>query len=193
MKIDYVGGFWSLDHMALDYYYTASPGAEFTNYRLSVQSVNGAKILDPIKSATMDEDSDAADTFMNTVYSLFGFGPAGQTFLRCLQAGWHRAKDSPPVSYIDWTVFDTGTGDTNSFDAGPPYGVVSASVAFSEGGRRPRYCMDLDVHRVRFAVCRHRNPIRFYRGIGPTTCRRPFNHRRHSRRRGRLSFQGIAE
>lgn len=123
MQTHYDGGFWSLDHMSLDFYYTASAGAEFTNYRLSIQTPDGPHILDPIKSATFDQDSDADDTFMNTVYSLYGLGPASYNFSTYKPIGI--GAGSPPISVLDWSVSDTGTGDTNSFDAGPPYGVVN--------------------------------------------------------------------
>jgi hypothetical protein len=124
VKDHYVGGYWSLDQRVLDFYFTATPGAEFLNYRLRVDASNGAKILDPVKSATFDQDGDAVDTWMNTVYSLFGLGPPAQFFNSYRPTGI--VTDSPPTQRIDWSVFDTGTGDTNSFDAGPPYGVVSA-------------------------------------------------------------------
>lgn len=109
----------------LDFYYTASPGAEFTNYRLFVQMSGGQNtIQDPVKSATFDQDGDALDTWMNTVYSLYGFGPASYNFNTYKPTGL--GSNTPPINTIDWSVFDTGAGDTNSFDAGAPYGVVSA-------------------------------------------------------------------
>lgn len=121
-----------------DFYYTTSPGAEFTNYRLTVTAVEGKNIiLDPVKSVTYDQDGDAIDTWMNTVYSLYGFGPASYNFNTYKPTGI--GSNNPPVAKIDWSVFDTGTGDTNSFDAGPPYGVVSAPfhlarVLYAPGG-----------------------------------------------------------
>lgn len=109
----------------IDFYYTGSAGAEFTNYRLSLETTGGSlTLLDPTKANTSDQDSDAIDTFMNTVYSLYGFGPASYNFNTYKPTG--PGSNSPPVAKIDWSVFDTGTGDTNSFDAGAPYGVVNA-------------------------------------------------------------------
>jgi len=120
----YVG---SLDYYAIDFFYSASPGAEFTNFRLNVVSTNGAKILDPITFQTWDAHGDVVDTFMNSVYSLFDLGPPNVGFNSYKPIGIP-PNDTPPVSRIDWSVIDSGsnTGDSNSFDAGPPYGVVSA-------------------------------------------------------------------
>jgi PEP-CTERM motif len=101
---------------ALDFYYSSTPGAEFLNYRLNVVNDNGPLLLDPTKAATTDQDGDAVDTWMNTVYSLFGFGPASQTFNAYKPTGI--GADNPPVARIDWSVFDTGAGDTNHIDAG---------------------------------------------------------------------------
>lgn len=100
---------------ALDFFYSASaPPAEFTNYRLEVRTTNGMKILDPNKSATSDVGGDAEDTWMNTVYSLLDLGPASYNFNTYRPTGI--GSDNPPRDFIDWSVFDTGVGDTNTPD-----------------------------------------------------------------------------
>jgi hypothetical protein len=124
MRQSFTGGYWSLDYSVLDFFYTASPGEEFLNYRVTVSSINGAKILDPIKTHTFDQDSDAIETFANSVYSLFGLGPP--TILYNAYRPIGLSPNNPAVALLDWSVADFDTGDSNSFDAGPPYGVVNA-------------------------------------------------------------------
>jgi hypothetical protein len=111
---------------SLDFFYSASaPPAEFTNYRLNVTNANGALIQDPNKSATSSSDPNSVDTWMNTVYSLYDLGPASYTFNLYKPTGL--GSNTPPVAAIDWSVFDTGAGDTNGpIDTGGPAGVVSA-------------------------------------------------------------------
>jgi hypothetical protein len=116
-----VGGFDTLD-----FFYSASaPPAEFTNYRLNVVNSNGALLQDPVKANTSSSDPAAVDTWMNTVYSLFNLGPASYTFNTYKPTGL--GSNTPPVAQIDWSVFDTGAGDTNGpLDTGGPAGVVNA-------------------------------------------------------------------
>ena len=96
---------------ALDFYYTANDGAEFTNYSLIVTTDGGAYIQDPNKSATSDSGGDAVDTWANTVYSLNDYGPASYVFNSYKPTGI--GSDSPPVAELNWDVYDTGTGDNN--------------------------------------------------------------------------------
>jgi len=46
----------------------------------------------------------------------FGLGPASYTFNAYKPTGI--GSNTPPVALLDWSVFDTGAGDTNSFDPG---------------------------------------------------------------------------
>jgi hypothetical protein len=91
---------------------------------LTVASTNGANIQDPNKAGIADQDSDAVDTFANTVYSLFGFGAPTHIYTAYKPVGI--GSNNPPTALLDWSVGDTGAGDSNSFDAGAPYGVVNA-------------------------------------------------------------------
>ena len=108
----------------LDFFYSSSTGAEFTNYKLNVQSSTGADLQDPIRAARSDQDGDTLDTWMNTVDSLFGINTASYIFNAYNPASL--GSGAPPVQQISWSVFDTAAGDTNTFDAGPPYGFVNA-------------------------------------------------------------------
>lgn len=101
---------------SLDFFFTSTPGAEFLNYRLDVQSTNGNNLQDPSKTGTSDEGGDAVDTWMNTVYSLNGFGNASYNFNQYKPVGL--GSGTPPVARIDWSVFDSGSGDGNTIDAG---------------------------------------------------------------------------
>jgi hypothetical protein len=103
--------------LSLDFFFSASAGAEFQNYRLDVQNRNGALLQDPVKANTFDPGGDATDTWMNTVGSLLGFNSltsANYSFSVYRPVGI--GSDSPPVSAIDWGVFDVFTGDTNHID-----------------------------------------------------------------------------
>ncbi len=98
-------------YTALDFFYSASDGAEFTNYHIDVQTTNGDKIQDPNKSATSSAGGTAIDTWANTVYSLNSYGPASYIFDVYKPIGI--GSDSPPVSHLSWEVYDTGEGDNN--------------------------------------------------------------------------------
>ena len=107
MSASEIGGY-----KALDFFYTASDGAEFTNYHIDVQTDNGLKIQDPDKNATADAGGDAVDTFANTVYSFLDFGPASYVFDAYKPSGVIPPQN-PPVNHLSWEVYDTNTGDTN--------------------------------------------------------------------------------
>jgi hypothetical protein len=116
--VDNVGG---TGNKALDFFYASTPGAEFLNYRLHVNNTDGTKLLDPNRLAWDDFVGDAVDTWMNTVYSLNEFGRASFVFnsYRPTRIG----GDLPARAEIDWSVFDTGEGDTNNIEGHPqpPY------------------------------------------------------------------------
>ena len=97
-------------YTACDFFYSASPGAEFTDFRLTI-STSHAMIVDPDPLRVYDQDGDAVDTWMNTVCSLNGWGFATHVFYAYKPMG--PIFDSPPVDYLDWAVFDTYTGDSN--------------------------------------------------------------------------------
>src|SRR5262245_35694763 len=107
MQTRYVGGFWSLDYLALDFYYSASTGAEFTNFGLEVTSSNGARILDPVRSQAgwYDQGGDAADTWANTPFSLL-FGNAPSSVFQNYKP--NAPGQSPiPTAHLDWEIFDS--------------------------------------------------------------------------------------
>lgn len=97
---------------ALDFYYSAGQGAEFTTYELQVHS-DAANIQDPVKTAagTFDADGDAVDTWANTVSSLLGGG--GPSFVFTQYKPYGIGASAAPTKDLNWTVFDTETGDGN--------------------------------------------------------------------------------
>jgi hypothetical protein len=97
-------------YLTLDFYFTATPDAEFLNYRINVVNANGARIQDPFVSQS-DVGGDAPDTWANTVASLLGLGPASFVFNRWKPTGL--GSQSPPVVQLDWSVFDVFAGDAN--------------------------------------------------------------------------------
>jgi hypothetical protein len=101
-----IGGYKSLD-----FYYTASDGAEFTNFTLDVTNLNGDKLRDPTKSATSDAGGDAVDTWANTVYSLNEYGPASYIYNAYKPVGI--GSNNPPMAHLNWDVYDTGEDDNN--------------------------------------------------------------------------------
>lgn len=103
-------------NVAYDFFYTPSPGGEFTNYRLTVTTQTKA-IVDPDQSATSDQDSDAIDTFANTVGSLFGAGDASYVFNAYNPTGF--TPDDAPTDRLDWSVFDTLDGDSADLGGTP--------------------------------------------------------------------------
>jgi hypothetical protein len=95
---------------AIDFFYASTPGADFTNYRLNIETTNGAYIYDPAPRQRQDAGSGSIDTFMNTVGSYLGIGDAVQIQNTYKPSG----ESGSPISRIDWSVFDTLAGDTNS-------------------------------------------------------------------------------
>lgn len=120
-------------YQVLDFYYSSSPGAEFTAYELAVNCANFACIQDPDRGVTSGmtqwdslADGLRLDTWANTVYSLLWDSPASYMF--------DSYKPNPPdqspvlpVSTLEWTVFDTEQGDTNN--AYPEIGVAPYHIA----------------------------------------------------------------
>jgi hypothetical protein len=99
---------------AVDFFYEATPGAEFTCYQLTFGTSNGTMIYDPLPGARGDPDSDAVDTFMNTVASLYGEGDASYLYGTYKPGGPNAAPAF--VDSLDWVVFDLFPGDTNTFN-----------------------------------------------------------------------------
>jgi len=115
----------------LDFYYSASAGAEFTNYNLQVTSSNGANILDPVRTSAgwWDQGGDANDTWANTPFSLL-FGSAPSSVFQVYKPT--APSQSPiPTAALKWEIFDNEVGDTNNVDTGdtsgfPPDGIAHA-------------------------------------------------------------------
>jgi hypothetical protein len=99
---------------AVDFFYEATAGAEFTCYQLTFGTSNGGMIYDPLPGARGDSDSDAVDTFMNTVASLYGEGDASYLYGTYKPGGPNAAPAF--VDSLDWVVFDLFQGDTNTYN-----------------------------------------------------------------------------
>jgi hypothetical protein len=107
---------------AVDFSFTMSDNADFLNYRLIMTADNGAlAIQDPAK-AQRDRQSDSinqgntagsVDTYMNTVASFAGKDSDGNTASFVFNT-YNPGSANPPLNMIDWSVFDTATGDDNS-------------------------------------------------------------------------------
>jgi hypothetical protein len=112
---------------AIDFYYSSSPGAEFTNYRLDFQTLDDAGIHDPVPGQQQDAGGDAVDTFMNTIGSLMDLGNATHLYG---EYNPNSASGAGPISHIDWDVFDTLPGDTNTMAGGEaPYHMARVLVS----------------------------------------------------------------
>jgi hypothetical protein len=100
---------------AIDFFYEASPGAEFTCYQLSFGTSNGARIYDPLPRNKQDVGGDAIDTFVNTVGSLVGDSDAS---ILANPAFYNPSGTAAPalVDELDWLVFDLLQGDTNTYN-----------------------------------------------------------------------------
>jgi hypothetical protein len=115
----------------LDFFFSSSAGAEFTNYNLDVLTSTGNGIQDPTRSATTwyDQGGDAPDTWANTPSSLlFGSAPSSvfQTYKPTAPG-----QSAIPTNHLQWEIFDTEVGDGNDIDTGdtaafPPDGHAHA-------------------------------------------------------------------
>jgi len=104
----------------LDVFYTPVDNvAEFTQIQVALQCDTGLCILDPNKAQTSAPGFPITevDTLLNTVGSLFSAGPASHVFLDYNPIGF--GSDDPPRNSLDWTAFDTLTGDNASLNQLP--------------------------------------------------------------------------
>jgi hypothetical protein len=115
----------------LDFNYSASQGAEFTNYNLKVDSTNGANIQDPIRGASgwFNPGGTALDTWANTPFSLLNLGNPSSVFQTYKPTA--PGASAVPTDHLQWEIFSTDTLDTNSIDTGdavafPPNGIANA-------------------------------------------------------------------
>jgi hypothetical protein len=101
---------------SLDFYYSASAGAEFTNYNLKVDTANGAKILDLIRTSAgwWDEGGDAVDTWANTPFSLL-YGVAPSSVFQAYKPNAPSQSPTPTAS-MQWEIFSTDPGQGNTID-----------------------------------------------------------------------------
>jgi len=96
--------------------YNPSPApAEFLNLRLTATVTSGIGILDPNQSASGADCSVSTpiDTFVNSCYSAMGWGAASYIYNAYKPAG--PGHGDPPVSLLDWSVYDSGDGDTADY------------------------------------------------------------------------------
>ena len=131
---------------AIDFYYASSAGAEFTNYRLNLETTGGY-IYDPLRSELQNTGGNSIDTYMNTVGSYLGISDA--IHIQNTYKPTAPAANSSPISRIDWSVFDTLSGDSNAIDG------YARPVSHGSSARQPRCPVERLVRGVRHA--RRRN------------------------------------
>jgi hypothetical protein len=125
-----------------DIFYTVSENGEFTNWDLKVTPGIGG-LLDPNTNNRSDNTSDGAamDTFVNTVFSSVGAGPASYVFTEYnpgsafppvpAQPRPQKGAVFPAPDELNWSVFDTATGDANIPGVFPYH---MARVMYTPGG-----------------------------------------------------------
>jgi len=107
----------SVNYDVLDFFYTPTAGGEFTNYRLNVTTTSGS-VQDPAKAQRdrqLNSTAETAstgniDTYMNTVWSMASKESDGNVASYNFNV-YNPSTQSPPQPIIDWSVFDTATGD----------------------------------------------------------------------------------
>ena len=119
-------------YQAIDFYYTASPGAEFTNYRLTIQAVGGflydpARLQDDRQQDDVSETNTAGsvDTYANTVMSAAAKNDGGYTSTIFANGASYSPTGSGAAAaftFLDWSVFDTASGDDNDLNDFPAAG-----------------------------------------------------------------------
>lgn len=147
----------SLDYV--DIFYTPSVGQEFASWHLTVTPSAGG-LLDPFPALRSDDTTAAGggaaiDTFVNTVFSSLGVGPAQHTFFEYNPGSSFPPPgvpaDPPPSAggspdQLRWVTFDTARGD-GAFPGLVPYHMArllhtprfaaNIDVAFYEGDPKP--------------------------------------------------------
>jgi hypothetical protein len=110
----------------LDFFWTNTPGAEFTNYRIIVNATIGS-LFDPSRlqddrqmhpqSGLADGNTaGAVDTWANTVMSAAAKDDGGYFASRSVNPGSYNPTGlgaAPPFTFLDWSVFDTAGEDDN--------------------------------------------------------------------------------
>ncbi len=119
----------------VDIFYTQSPGgtSEYLNHDLIVNATTGG-ILDPIRGSgggQADGTGASVDTWTHTVFEIFSPNSSSYVFTPDDPVGSFPTfvGDPLPATSLNWSVFDTNTGDT---DALAPYHL--ARVLYSSGG-----------------------------------------------------------
>ena len=116
----------------LDFYLTNSQGAEFTNYRLITTAVTGS-LADPARlqddrqqdNVTEANTAGSVDTYANTVMSAAAKDDGGYTATINVNGASYSPTGSgaaPAFNFLDWSVFDTATGDDNDLNDYPAAG-----------------------------------------------------------------------
>jgi hypothetical protein len=117
----------------VDVFYTPSPTAEYLNHDLVVTPTVGG-ILDPIRGnggGQSDATTSTVDTWSNTVFELFVANSTSFVFTTYDPVGVFPTfvGDALPAPALNWSVFDTNTGDN---DVLAPYHL--ARVLYEAGG-----------------------------------------------------------
>jgi len=116
----------------LDFFYTNSQNAEFTNYRITATAAIGS-MFDPAKlqddrqqnSADVSNTAGPVDTYANTVMSAAAKEDGGYLATINVNTGSYSPTGSGASAgfpFLDWSVFDTVTGDDNDLNDFPASG-----------------------------------------------------------------------
>jgi hypothetical protein len=128
-------------YKALDFSYTNSPGAEFSNYRLIVEAISG-NLMDPAKLqddrqiinyTNEDNTGGSVDTFANTVWSAVGRNDFDYRTSHIIQTGSYVPSGSgaaAPFTFMDWSVSDTLQEDDNDLNDAFTNGPVAATAPY---------------------------------------------------------------
>jgi hypothetical protein len=128
---------------ALDFFYSNAPGAQFLNYRLIVSLTSGS-IADPARlqddrqydSTNESNTAGSVDTWANTVWSAVGKDDLGYNASYNFNSssynpsGSGAAPTTPPITFLDWSVFDTFTEDDNDLNDANTNGPVDETAPY---------------------------------------------------------------
>jgi hypothetical protein len=116
-------------YKVIDIYMTMTPGAEYTNHRIAATATTGslfdpARLQDSRQQDSTNESSTggSVDTYVNTVITAAGGEYLGLS-PNILSAGGYFPTGSgaaPAFTFLDWSVFDTQSGDDNDLSDLPP-------------------------------------------------------------------------
>jgi hypothetical protein len=136
----------------IDFFWTNSPGAEFTNYDITVTATTGL-LHDPVRqqddrqynSTNESANSGSVDTWVNTVMSSAAKDDAGYTATISMNPAFYQATGTgaaPGFTKLQWAVFDVNLEDDNDlsdhsdggYSATAPYHIARILASLDASG-----------------------------------------------------------